>query len=113
MTNHITYDTFGRVLGQTNPAAGDRFLFQGREWDAASGLYFFRARRYDPTTGQFVSEDSAGFTAGDTNLRRFVGNAPNRYTDPTGHFALGEYAVMVSSGFKGAVIGGVLGYLCE
>ncbi len=31
-----------------------------------------------------VTPDPLGFAAGDTNLTRYVGNAPNDYTDPTG-----------------------------
>jgi hypothetical protein len=35
--------------------------------------------------GQFLSEDPIGFTARDPNLRRYVGNEPTRYTDPSGN----------------------------
>lgn len=39
---------------------------------------------YDPTIGQFLSEDPTEFEAGDPNLKRMVGNnLPNR-TDPLG-----------------------------
>ena len=29
--DEITYDSFGNVLNETNPAAGDRFTFTARE----------------------------------------------------------------------------------
>ncbi len=48
------------------------------------GLSWYRARWYDPETGRFVSEDPIGFSAGDTNLNRYVGNGPVNGTDPSG-----------------------------
>jgi hypothetical protein len=51
---------------------------------ATTGFYDYRARVYDPRLGQFASEDPIGFTANDPNLRRYVGNEPTRYTDPSG-----------------------------
>lgn len=39
---------------------------------------------YDPTIGQFISEDPIGFKASDPNLRRYVGNSPTNYVDPNG-----------------------------
>src|SRR5687768_15308569 len=39
---------------------------------------------YDPTIGQFLSEDPITFAALDWNLRRYVGNSPTNFTDPTG-----------------------------
>src|SRR2546421_515233 len=39
---------------------------------------------YDPKTGRWISQDPLGFTAGDTNLYRYVGNSPTNATDPRG-----------------------------
>jgi hypothetical protein len=39
---------------------------------------------YDPTIGQFISEDPLGFEAGDANVRRYVENAVTTSTDPSG-----------------------------
>ena len=44
LIDHIDYDSFGRVLAETNAAFGDRFKFAGREYDEVSGLYYYRAR---------------------------------------------------------------------
>jgi len=38
--DEITYDSFGNVLSETNPSAGDRFKFTARELDAALSLYY-------------------------------------------------------------------------
>lgn len=39
---------------------------------------------YDPTIGQWLSEDPIGFEAGDENLRRYVENNPTNFIDPNG-----------------------------
>jgi RHS repeat-associated protein len=82
--DHITYDSFGSVLSESVPAEGDRFKYTGREYDAETGLYYYRARYYDPGMGRFISEDPIGFKAGDANIYRYVGNAATVATDPTG-----------------------------
>jgi RHS repeat-associated protein len=66
--NHMNYDSFGAVIAETNPTAGDRYKFTGREFDAEIGLYYYRARYYDPQLGRFISEDPLIFGAGDPNL---------------------------------------------
>jgi RHS repeat-associated protein len=92
--DHLDYDSFGNILRQTNPAAGDRFTFTGREWDPQLQLYYYRARFYDPQQGRFVSQDPTGFSAGDTNLYRYVGNSPLGATDPSGNLAITECAIL-------------------
>jgi RHS repeat-associated protein len=76
LIDHVDYDSFGRIVAESNAAAGDRFKFTGREWDPALALYYFRARFYDPHSGRFVSEDPIGFVGNDPNLYRYADNAP-------------------------------------
>jgi RHS repeat-associated protein len=84
--DHVAYNAYGTVTSETNSANGDRFKFAGREFDAAINLYYNRRRYYDAVTGRFISEDPSGFTAGDTNLDRYVGNGPTDGVDPSGLF---------------------------
>ncbi len=84
LLDRVDYDAFGQVTTETNAAQGDRFKFTGREYDSATGLYHYRARWYDPGTGRFLSEDPLRFAAGDSNLYRYVANAPTNFIDPTG-----------------------------
>lgn len=86
VVNHITYDSFGKVTSESNAAVEFRFGYTGRELDAETGLYYYRARYYNPATGRFLSEDPISFGGGDANLYRYVGNSPTNYTDPTGLF---------------------------
>ncbi len=86
----IQYDSFGNILSETNPSRGDRFKFAGREFDSTTGLYYNRARYYDPRTGEFISEDPLVFGGGDANLQRYAGNDPVNATDPTGTQAISE-----------------------
>src|SRR5262249_46174685 len=81
--NHITYDSYGNVIAQTDPAVATRFLFAGREFDAATGLYYDRARYYEPKLGRFLREDPIRFSAG-THLYRYVRNNPVSFRDPSG-----------------------------
>ena len=92
VVDHIEYGVFGDVISETNPASGDRFKYTGRELDAETNLYYYRARYYDPKLGKFISEDPGGFRMGDANLYRYVWNSPTHYTDPSGMTAVSEYA---------------------
>lgn len=80
----ITYDGYGQVASDTTGANGDRYKFTGRERDNATGLQHHDYREYDPANGTFTTEDPIGFTAGDPNLRRYVGNGPTNAVDPDG-----------------------------
>jgi RHS repeat-associated protein len=82
--DHIQYDSFGNVLSQTNSANAMRLGYTGQQFDAETGLYYDHARYYDPASGRFLSTDPSGFSAGDANLYRYVGNSPLNNTDPTG-----------------------------
>ncbi len=77
-----TYAPFGAttVSGATS---GQPAQFTGREQDG-TGLYYYRARYYDPRVQRFLSEDPLDFLAGDANLYAYVFNAPTMYSDPTG-----------------------------
>jgi RHS repeat-associated protein len=83
-----TFDSFGRLLSQSNPSVSFRYGYTGRELDLESGLDYYRARYYDAAVGRFVSVDPMGFGAGDTNLYRYVGNNSTNATDPSGMWSL-------------------------
>jgi RHS repeat-associated protein len=80
----IVYDSFGNIVSESDAANGDRFKFAGMQYDATVGQYFDQARWYMSGSGRFLSRDPKGFGAGDTDLYRYVGNAPTNTTDPSG-----------------------------
>ncbi len=84
-----TYEPFGRTeaTGTPNP---NPFRFTGRE-DDSTGLYYYRARYYDPTKSRFVHEDPIGLAGGSLNLYAYSLNAPLTHIDPLGTdvFAVG------------------------
>jgi len=74
------YDPYGNLLtGSTQPT----YAFTGREWDAETGLYYYRAGYYDPKIGRFVSEDPIRFRGG-INFYAYVDDNPVNESDPLG-----------------------------
>ncbi len=90
------YDAFGnqRVTG----SAANPFTFTGRELDAATGLYYYRLRTYDPRIGRFLSEDPLP----SSNPYPYVSNSPVNWIDPWGAEAE-EYASLLNSAKSAAL----------
>lgn len=76
------YDSFG--VAKANGNVRNSYTYTGREWDRETGLYYYRARYYDPVEGRFVSKDPIGFEGGDVNLYAYVQNNPVNDKDPFG-----------------------------
>ena len=80
------YTPFGVVTTATGGAADDgagvtRFLFAG-EYQDDSGLYFLRARFYDPVTASFLSVDPALAATGSPYA--YASGNPLQLVDPLG-----------------------------
>lgn len=58
-------------------------LFTGREYDAETGLYYYRARTYDAALGRFLQRDPIG-TDDQVNMYTYVRNNPMKWVDPSG-----------------------------
>jgi RHS repeat-associated protein len=101
-TSYVHQDAMGSVVATTN--AGGSVLsapdydawgvlraggsepghtFTGREWDPQTGMYYYRARYYDPAVGRFITEDPMRFRAG-VNFFAYVSNNPTNRIDPLG-----------------------------
>jgi RHS repeat-associated protein len=80
------YDAWGNLeAGATEPG----YAFTGREWDPDTGLYYYRARYYDPRAARFISEDPIGFWGGEVDLYSYVRGQPIDLSDPFGLAATG------------------------
>ena len=79
-TKTYAYDACGnekdRIGADTNP-----FRYCGEYFDVESGIYYLRARYYDPSIGRFTQEDAACFGL---NWYAYCGNNPIAFHDPTG-----------------------------
>jgi len=77
-----TFDSFGNQTASsgslTNP-----FQYTARESDLETGLYYYRARYYDPSGGRFLSEDPIQFVGG-VNFYRYASNDSIGFRDPLG-----------------------------
>jgi RHS repeat-associated protein len=82
LANNYTYDSFGKLTASTGSLTNS-LRYTGREFDVEIGLYFYRARYYDPSVGKFLNEDPIRFLGG-MNLYRFTSNDPANMIDPTG-----------------------------
>ncbi|MGG1638770.1 RHS repeat domain-containing protein [Paenibacillus sp. NRS-1760] len=87
IVNNYTYDEWGNITQQVE-GIPNSFKYAGEEFDNETGLYYLRARYYDPTMGRFLNEDTY---EGDItnpltlNLYTYVVNNPLIYSDPSGH----------------------------
>ncbi|HUG94469.1 MAG TPA: RHS repeat-associated core domain-containing protein, partial [Planctomycetaceae bacterium] len=84
VVNHLTYSAFGAITSQSDPTKTPLSAYTGMYRDPDTGLQKHGARWFDPATQQWLSEDPIGFAAGDSNLRRYVGNSPANFIDPSG-----------------------------
>ncbi|MBA3935992.1 MAG: RHS repeat-associated core domain-containing protein [Planctomycetes bacterium] len=84
------YDPYGgRTVSApngTSPTALSldlRISFSGRRLDVETGLYYYRARTYDPCLGAFMARDPSGYVDGSNAYEYVKGNAWS-FTDPMG-----------------------------
>ncbi|MFL6230732.1 MAG: DUF6765 family protein [Pyrinomonadaceae bacterium] len=103
ITDRLDYDSFGDGAG--SPVT--RYAYTGRERDEQTGLYYYRARWYDPQLGRFLSEDPIGLSGG-MNMYSYTSNNPVNRTDPSGlyesdvHYYLTYYLAMKTGCFSQA-----------
>ena len=80
------YDAFGQVVSKQGTQRSP-FRFTARELDEATGLYYYRARYYDPALGRFLTKDpvhARGTDALALNAYAYARNNPIRYVDGMG-----------------------------
>nr|NJM04536.1 RHS repeat-associated core domain-containing protein [Desulfobacula sp.] len=78
----VSYGPFGEAISSSGTSPST-LKYTGRELDEETGLYYYRARYYDPKIGRFLNEDPLGFEAG-VNFYAYVQNNPINSNDPMG-----------------------------
>lgn len=104
------YSPYGETA-TLGPDGGNSIQFTGRENDG-TGLYYYRARYYDPVLGKrFISEDPLGI-AGGVNVYEYALSDPISYVDPDGELpSLPQGLVDFSAGLGDALLLGTGSYL--
>ena len=94
-----------RSAGAAVGAPADPFGFTGQFQDSPTGLYYLRARQYDPSIGRFLSTDPqpGGMADPYVSAYGYVSGNPVRYTDPSGR-CLGPL-IFLAPACIGAAIG--------
>ena len=86
VTDTYDYDAWGNAVNTTG-STPNVYLYRGEQYDADLGLYYLRARYFNPVTGRFLTPDPfPGDVSDPATLHRYlyaVDNPINRF-DPTG-----------------------------
>lgn len=96
------YDPYGNPIS-LSVSVVNPFQFAGQYGDSESGLYYMRARYYEPSSGQFVARDPAVVRT--RQPYAYVADSPLNHVDPTGAVCVGVgYGVDLfgGTGFAGA-----------
>lgn len=101
LVERYEYDSYGQpsffdandnALEQS--AVGNAILFTGRDYDAETSFYYYRARTMHPSLGRFMQHDPLMYVDG-YNIYGYVGNRPTKFVDPIGYFGMGIHRNMI------------------
>lgn len=118
----LEYDSFGKIISDSNPDFYLPISFAGGLGDQATGLVRFGLRDYSPDTGRWAARDPLLFQGGQGNLYVYCGNSPIELRDPSGLKASSPCQSDIASqepgylnfNFTGGYIGGsTLGFMLD
>ncbi len=91
ITDTYDYDAFGNKVNSTGTTPNS-YLYRGEAYDSDLGLYYLRARYYNPRSGRFVSVDPLA----DQGEKRYeyADADPVNGLDPSGNEAIIEFALL-------------------
>jgi RHS repeat-associated protein len=99
VTDTYEYDAFGNDVYHTGTTP-NVYLYRGEQYDSDLGLYYLRARYYNPATGRFLSRDPEDGNAKDpASLHKYLyaGGDPVNAMDPTGRDLVSTVILYVRS----------------
>ncbi|WP_246050634.1 RHS repeat-associated core domain-containing protein [Leptospira langatensis] len=98
----VSYKPYGEIL-RTDSAGPDvfRYKYTGQEEDKETGLYYYKARYYDPILGRFLQADNQidGSSPMGNDVYMYTEGNPIKYTDPTGHSVFSSWLSKNGLGF--------------
>lgn len=107
VTDTYTYDAWGLDLASSG-ATRNPYRYRGEQLDPELGLYYLRARYYDPARGVFLGQDpEAGSPFDPRTLHRYLyaGADPVQNVDPSGRSFLPE--ITIANAIKVGVLAGI------
>jgi RHS repeat-associated protein len=110
ITDRYKYDAFGNLIAATGNTPNEH-LFAGEQYDTNAGFYYLRTRYLNPSTGRFLSLDSArGSNADPRSLHKYLYclDDPINRIDPSGQSSIAESSVALAVGgilASGAMLG--------
>ncbi len=96
VTDEYEYDAYGNSFTKTG-STPNNYLYRGEQYDADLGLYYLRARYYNPNTGRFMGTDPwRGNQYDPKTLHKYLyaGGDPVNWVDPSGREAMLEAALI-------------------
>ncbi len=96
IVNNYKYDVWGNLLVD-DESVPNLFKYAGEVYDEETGLYYLRARYYNPQIGRFLGEDAyEGQITNPLSLNHYTYcyNNPLSYVDKDGHNPLFYYAYL-------------------
>ena len=91
-TDTYDYDAFGNLVGSTGTTP-NVYRYQGEALDSETGLYYLRARYYDPTVGRFLNVDPMADQG--EHPYEYAAADPVDGHDPTGTQDVIEYSLLM------------------
>ena len=105
VTDTYDYSAYGELVG-TSGSTPNSYRFTGEQQDSETGLYYNRARYYNPSLGRFTQQDSwMGASGNPITLNKYLyaNSNPVRYVDPSGRASNSENMAAIAT--AGAVAG--------
>ena len=99
MSQHIEYVPFGEVfIEERNNTWNTPYLFNAKEFDEETGMYYYGARYYEPRLSLWMSVDPLEEKYYNSSSYAYCNNNPIRFIDPDGRKLL--FASGTTEAFK-------------